>query len=172
MDMSLNGRWRVANCTDVRHAACRVGSLPFTWELSPTVHDYAGAYSDACQGDTSLGVPRTGLENTYLHRFLQNQSTELLDPSSDDPAMREVWIDFNSRDIASCWVSGGPEAECPYASDPQQLERRTVLVAAVAGIVICVIAALTLFVKCNANRRNSRRRNRIMQGWEYEGVPS
>ncbi|PLN81003.1 lectin C-type domain protein [Aspergillus taichungensis] len=172
MDMSLNGRWRVANCTDVRHAACRVGSFPFTWELSPTVHDYSGAYSDACQDDTSLGVPRTGLENTFLHRFLQNQSTELLDPSSDDPAMREVWIDFNSLDIASCWVSGGPEAECPYASDPQQLERRTVLVAAVAGIVICVIAALTLFVKCNANRRNSRRRNRIMQGWEYEGVPS
>ena len=86
--------------------------------------------------------------------------------------MRQVWVDFNSLDIASCWVKGGPEARCPYASDPQQLQKKTVLVATIWGIVICVVAALTLFVKCNANQRNSRRRKRVIEGWEYEGVPS
>ena len=95
-----------------------------------------------------------------------------VDLSSADPAFREVFLDFNSIDVTSCWVSNGYEARCPYASDPQQLERKTVLVAAIAGIIILIITALTFFVKCNANRRNSRRRKRVIEGWEYEGVPS
>ncbi|KAL4893143.1 hypothetical protein BDV59DRAFT_32641 [Aspergillus ambiguus] len=172
MDLSLQGHWRSANCTESRRAACRVGNSPFTWTLSNESYDYSTAYSTACTGDTTMGVPRTGLENTYLYRYLLSQSTEVMDPTSADAVMKEVWLDFNSLDIPSCWVTGGPDAECPYASDPQQLEKRTVLVAAIAGIVICIIAALTLFVKCNANRRNSRRRKRVIQGWEYEGVPS
>ncbi|GES57149.1 lectin C-type domain protein [Aspergillus terreus] len=172
MDLSLQGHWRSANCSEPRRAACRVGHLPFTWTLSDGLYDYGDAYANACPENSSMAVPRTGLENTYLYRHLLSQSADVIDPTSTDPALREVWLDFNSLDIPSCWVTGGPDAECSYASDPQQLEKRTVLVAAIAGIVICIIAALTLFVKCNANRRNSRRGKRVIQGWEYEGVPS
>ncbi|KAE8145990.1 hypothetical protein BDV25DRAFT_163435 [Aspergillus avenaceus] len=172
MDVSLGGHWRVANCTDVRRAACRVGNLPYTWTLSNASYNYGNAYSNACPENTTFGVPRTGLENTYLYRYLLTQPIDVVDPSSPDQVKREIWLDFNSRDITSCWVTGGPDAQCPYASDPGQLRRRTVLVAAIAGIVICIITALTLFVKCNANRRNSRRGKRIIHGWEYEGVPS
>ncbi|KAF7594079.1 Maintenance of telomere capping protein 6 [Aspergillus hancockii] len=172
MDISLGGHWRVANCTEVRHAACRVGNLPYTWTISDNAYSYSNAYSEACPKNTTMGVPRTSLENTYLYRYLLAEPNNIMDPASPDLAKREIWLDFNSRDIASCWVTGGPEASCPYASDPKQLQKRTVLVAAIAGIVICIITALTLFVKCNANRRNSRRGKRVIQGWEYEGVPS
>jgi hypothetical protein len=112
------------------------------------------------------------LENTYLYKYLLAQPETTINPASTDANLREIYVDFNSIDVTSCWVTGGPGAKCPYESDPQQLEHRTVLVAAIAGIVILIITALTLFVKCNANRRNSRRRKRVIEGWEYEGVPS
>ncbi|KAE8376425.1 hypothetical protein BDV26DRAFT_265537 [Aspergillus bertholletiae] len=172
MDVSLGGHWRATNCTDVRRVACRVANLPYSWTISNTMHSYITAYSEACPPNTTMGVPRTGLENTYLYRHLLAQPSSIIDPASADPTKREIWIDFNSRDITSCWVTGGPDAGCPYASDPKQLAKRTVLVSAIAGIVICIITALTIFVKCNTNRRNSRRRKRVIQGWEYEGVPS
>lgn len=171
MDMTLAGHWRAVNCTESRLTACRVNDLPFTWVLSNTTSTYSDA-SSVCPVNTSFEVPRTGLENSYLFEHARSQPKNIIDPSSSDLTKREIWLDFNSLDIPSCWVTGGPEADCPYASDPQQLERRTVLVATIAGIVICIVAALMLFVKCNANRRNSRRRRKIIDGWEYEGVPS
>lgn len=167
MDLSLNGRWRSTNCTEQRRGACRVGSSPFTWQLSNSAVGYRNA-SSTCPPGTSFAVPRTALENTYLFRHLLTESPSVIDPTSNDPTLREVYLDFNSIDVTSCWVSGGPTANCPYASEPQELERRTVLI----GIVILIITALTLFVKCNAVRRNSRRRKRVIEGWEYEGVPS
>ncbi|PLB47761.1 lectin C-type domain protein [Aspergillus steynii IBT 23096] len=175
MDLSLNGHWRVVDCDQpLRRGACRVDNDPFTWTISDAESSYPDAYDHGCPENTSLGVPRTALENTYLYRFASDRSSAGggMDPASADPQMREIWLDFNSRHIASCWVSGGPDAQCPYASDPHQLQKRAVLVAAIAGIVICIITALTLFVKCNTNRRNSRRSKRVIQGWEYEGVPS
>lgn len=171
VDLSSQGRWRATNCSETRRGACRIGNSPFSWTLSNASAAYTNV-PDTCPQGSSFAVPRTGLENTYLYKYLLTQPETTINPASTDPTLREIYIDFNSIDITSCWVSGGPETKCPYGSDPQQLERRTVLVAAIAGIVICIITALTLFVKCNANRRNSRRRKRIIEGWEYEGVPS
>ncbi|KAJ6125751.1 hypothetical protein N7523_003371 [Penicillium sp. IBT 18751x] len=171
MDLSLGGRWRATNCTEQRRAACRVGNSPFEWAISNSTGEYKFA-SGMCPAGSSFAVPRTGLENTYLYQFLLTQPRSIINPASTDLSQREIYIDFNSIQVTSCWVSGGPGASCPYASDPQELQRRTVLVAAIAGVVILVITALTLFIKCNANRRNSRRRKRVIEGWEYEGVPS
>lgn len=171
MDITLDGHWRAANCSEFRLTACRVDKMPYIWTLSDSPAKY-GDGSSVCPPNSSFSVPRTGLENSYLFHYALSQPEEIIDTTSDDPTKYEIWLDFNSLDIPSCWVTGGPDAGCPYASDPQQLERRTVLVATIAGIVICLIAALTLFVKCNANRRNSRRRRRVIEGWEYEGVPS
>lgn len=178
IDLSAGGHWQAIGCSSKRRVACRVNNSPFTWHLSTARTSYKEA-SSACPDNTDFSIPRTGLENTYLYRYLLSQDQRLpdavnnsVDPSSSDPDMYQVWMDMNSLDIASCWVSGGSDSKCPYASDPQQLEKRTVLVATIWGIVICVVAALTLFVKCNANRRNSRRGKRVIEGWEYEGVPS
>ncbi|CAG8076734.1 unnamed protein product [Penicillium salamii] len=171
MDLTLEGHWRSTNCTEQRRAACRIGNSPFSWVLSDTFA-YFSNVSDTCPEGSSFAVPRTGLENQYLYRHLLSLPESKIDPGSSNALLREIYVNFNSIDVTSCWVSGGYGASCPYASDPQQLERKTVLVAAVAGIIIVVIAALTFFVKCNANRRNSRRRKRAIDGWEYEGVPS
>ncbi|KAJ5112724.1 hypothetical protein N7532_000769 [Penicillium argentinense] len=171
MDLSLQGHWRATNCSEERRAACRVGNSPFSWALS----NYTVEFDDVgngCPSGSSFAVPRTGLENHYLYEYLLTQDQSVIDPASTNLSRREVYINFNSMDITSCWVSGGPGATCPYAANPQQLERKTVLVAVVAGIVILILTALTIFVKCNANRRNSRRRKRVIEGWEYEGVPS
>ncbi|KAJ5618407.1 hypothetical protein N7528_007050 [Penicillium herquei] len=171
MDLTVSGHWRSTNCSDVRRGACRVGNSPYSWALTNATADYSHI-SNYCPPGSSFAVPRTALENTYLYKFLSDEPSSILDATSTDPAYREVLLDFNSIDVTSCWVTGGPDASCPYASDPQELERRTVIVAAVASVVICAIFALTVFIKCNANRRNSRRRKRVIEGWEYEGVPS
>ncbi|KAJ5822425.1 hypothetical protein N7447_004765 [Penicillium robsamsonii] len=171
MDLTLDGHWRSMNCTEQRRGACRIGHSPFSWVLSNKSDTFSNV-SNTCPPGSSFAVPRTGLENTYLYKHLLSLPETKVDLSSTDPALREVFVNFNSRDITSCWISGGYGATCPYASDPQQLERETVLVAAIAGIIILIITALTFFVKCNANRRNSRRRKRVIAGWEYEGVPS
>ncbi|KAJ5907383.1 hypothetical protein N7495_000065 [Penicillium taxi] len=168
IDPSLQGRWRATNCSDTRRGTCRVGNSPFEWTLSHSTGDFSSV-SNLCPSGSEFAVPRNGIENTYLYKYLLTQSDELSTTADSGPG---VFLDFNSISVTSCWVSGGPKTACPYISNPQQLERRTVLVAAIAGIVICIIAALTGFVKCNANRRNSRRRKRVIAGWEYEGVPS
>ncbi|KAJ5758528.1 hypothetical protein N7520_005684 [Penicillium odoratum] len=171
MDLSLEGRWRATNCTEERRGACRVGNSPFLWTITNATGKYS-EISDSCPPGSTLAVPRTGLENTYLYKQLLSEPSATLDSTSSNPALREVYLDFNCIDVTSCWVTGGADATCPYANDPQELERRTVIVAAVAGVIVLVIFALTVFVKCNTNRRNSRRRKRVIEGWEYEGVPS
>ena len=170
-DLSLGGRWRATNCTEERRAACRVGNSPFSWALSSDVAEYDHV-GDGCPSGSSFAVPRTGLENHYLYEYLLAQDKSVIDPASTNLTSREVYINFNSIDVTACWVSGGPGASCPYAANPQQIERKTVLVAVVTAVIILLITALTVFIKCNANRRNSRRRKRVIEGWEYEGVPS
>jgi hypothetical protein len=171
MDLTLDGHWRSTNCTEERRGACRIGNSPFSWVLSDTTA-YFSNVSDTCPEGSSFAVPRTGLENKYLYKQLLALPKTKIDPASSNAHLREIYVNFNSIDVTSCWVSGGYAAACPYATDPQQIERKTVLVAAVTGIIVLVITALTFFVKCNANRRNSRRRKRVIEGWEYEGVPS
>ncbi|WEW57191.1 Maintenance of telomere capping protein 6 [Emydomyces testavorans] len=170
MDLSLSGRWRATNCTDRLYAACRIGNSPFEWTLSNESVAYTLA-GGTCPRNSTFAVPRTALENTYLYKFLLKEAKRVVDPSSEGTENRNIWIDFNSFDVPTCWVSGGPKAQCPYEIDESAIERRNILVPSIAAIIILIITALTLFVKCNANRRNSRRR-RVIEGWEYEGVPS
>ncbi|KAI1979661.1 Maintenance of telomere capping protein 6 [Ophidiomyces ophidiicola] len=170
MDLSLSGRWRASGCTDKLFSACRIGDSPFEWTLSKKPEPYLTA-GYTCPENSSFSVPRTALENTYLYRRLVQQPKSLIDPSSEEPNKYSIWIDLNSFDVPRCWVTGGPKAQCPYEVDVNAARRRNILVPSIAAIIILIITALTLFVKCNANRSNSRR-TRVIGGWEYEGVPS
>lgn len=163
MDLTVSGHWRAGNCSDEYRAACRVNGSPYSWVLSSSKGSFFAA-PNACPEHTTFDVPRTGLENTYLYRT----AFSLLGDSNE----QRVWVNFNSLDVQYCWVLGGPNATCGYIPDADDLQRRTILVPTIAAIVILIITALTLFVKCNANRRSSRRRKRVIEGWEYEGVPS
>jgi hypothetical protein len=79
-------------------------------------------------------------------------------------------IDFNSINVRECWVTGGPNATCPYivVVDPQ----RTILVPTIAAIIVLIVMALTLFVKIAGNHKTRKRRRKGGDSFAYEGVPS
>lgn len=165
IDPNFNGRWRVDDCSSHYYAACRVASQPYMWQVTTYPVTYSSA-SDACPGNSTFAVPRTSLENTYLHSVLLDSRNPDAKNTIGD---RGVWLNLNSLDVQDCWVSGGSNATCPYYLPDTSVQRRTVLVPLIAGIIVMVITALTLSVKCNANRRSSRRRRRGDAGWDYEG---
>ncbi|KAI9778964.1 MAG: hypothetical protein M1839_007775 [Geoglossum umbratile] len=157
------GRWKVDDCSQRYPAACRIASLPYAWQIATYATTYSYA-DEACPPGTTFSAPRTGLENSYLYRKMLERS--------DDDRNTPVWIDLNSMNTEGCWVTGGPNATCPYFDNTDEGRRRNVIVPVIGAIVILFVAGLTVFVKCNANRRVSRRRKRVEGGWEYEGVPS
>ncbi|KAK2873327.1 hypothetical protein FQN49_002441 [Arthroderma sp. PD_2] len=172
MDAALSGKWRAHECTDEFRVACRVGNSPHDWIIPEDTASYFDA-EKVCPENTTFSVPRTALENTYLYSKLSPQlnSAGIISPVTNDNSSRMLWIDFNSADVPACWVTHGPDAQCPYEVDTNEIERRAILVPTIAAIIVLILTALTLFVKCNANRRNSRRR-KVIDGWDYEGVPS
>ncbi|ODH38244.1 hypothetical protein ACO22_02465 [Paracoccidioides brasiliensis] len=169
-DVSFKGRWVPAKCSSEFYGACRIGNQPFRWALTPHRVPY-DKVSHKCPKNSTFSTPRTSLENTYLYHHLMSMPQSVINASSANVHERSVWIDLNSLDVANCWVSGGPQTQCPYEVDYAAVQLRAVLVPTIAAIIVLVIAALTIFVKCNSNRRNSRR-TRVIEGWEYEGVPS
>lgn len=53
-----------------------------------------------------------------------------------------VWVDFNSLDFNGCWVTGGPNATCPYSnslSEQDELKKKVILVSGsckVMGVIL------------------------------------
>jgi hypothetical protein len=171
-DISLDGHWRIADCTETRHAACRSIVNPLNWSFSSSRGSYQ-TRENACPAGTSFAAPRTALENRYLAAaFSQFRSAQPSNSgSASDPG---PWIDFNSLNQKTCWVQGASTI-CPYQNGATTTSKRQVVVPIVAAVIVLVIAALLLFVKCAANRRNMRRgrkRRGKEEGGEYEGVPS
>ncbi|KAI9846594.1 MAG: hypothetical protein M1837_003835 [Sclerophora amabilis] len=165
MDLSLRGMWRVRDCAKGSHVACRAHNQPYAWAISPSEPSYHSA-GNACPPGSSFSVPRTALENAYLYSALQGHNANGTRRDSVDG----VWVDFNSIDLAACWVTGGPNAPCPYLGSAEAVQRRQVVIPTVAAVIVLVVTGLTILVKCNTNRRVSRRRKRRAEaGWDYEG---
>jgi hypothetical protein len=163
------GQWQASDCTAAHYAACRVGHTPYGWQIS----DQRGIYArvDAgCPDNTTFSVPRTALENTYL---LSTWRDFLARPDNDADSSL-LWLNFNSLDTPACWVVG-QNSTCPYGSTRAGSEQgREIVVPTLAGVIVFVLAAATVLVKCAANRRSTKRRRRRAgdEGWDYEGVPS
>ncbi|RVX75740.1 hypothetical protein B0A52_00096 [Exophiala mesophila] len=165
-----NGHWRVDNCQSRHRVACRARHQPYVWNIS-TMSVPFGAAPDVCPDGSTFQLPRTGLENTYLYQRILGES--MTSDTNDGNSMLEgVWINFNSLDFPNCWTSGGPNATCPYVDTSSEQRQRNVLIPAIAALIVLLLSVLTLLVKCNENRRNSRTRRRGDNGWDYEGVPS
>ena len=158
---AYNGRWRVDDCGRRYRAACRVNNQPYVWQLSSDTVSF-GAARYACPKDTVFTAPRTGLENTYLYHKILSSSGNI----------DGIWVNFNSLDVDACWVTTGPNGTCPYFLDPAAVQQRNIVIPTVGGIIVLILVALTLFAKCNVNRRNSKYLRRGEGGWDYEGVPS
>ncbi|KIW02309.1 uncharacterized protein PV09_06456 [Verruconis gallopava] len=161
MDMALNGRWRVVDCTERHYAACRVSGEPYVWRMSFSKTTYSLS-DDNCDEGQSFSVPRTQLENGHLLRQMQKEL-------SDDHLL---WLNFNSLDVENCWVTG-VNTTCPYRDRSQDDKGRTIIVPTVAAIIVLIVTALTLLVKCAANRQTNKRRRRrgLSYDFPYEGIP-
>ncbi|KAF2713227.1 hypothetical protein K504DRAFT_133757 [Pleomassaria siparia CBS 279.74] len=160
---AAEGRWRTVDCTAHHLAACQSPNDPYHWELSATATDY---YHTTCPSNTRFSVPHTALENSYLLSAIQSSSHSDVDASA-------IFLNLNALDVPSCWVVG-VNGTCPYVSNTDTNQVRVVLVPTIAAVIIFLLAALTFFDKCAANRKQDRRgaRRRNVGGWEYEGVPS
>lgn len=155
------GRWVVANCGDRHRVACQDPSKPYAWTVSSSDSTYSKA-EEACEKPYQFSVPHTALESRHLLSVIESSGST-----------SSVFIDVNSLNVPDCWVVG-QNGTCPYVPNIDTNRTRIVVVPTVAAVIIFVLAALTFFVKCAANRRDEKRgrRRRILNGWEYEGVPS
>lgn len=160
---SNSGRWEVTFCQNRLPAACRAHKSPYSWTLTGQRGMYSSAFNN-CPDNSTFAVPRNGLENRHLLAMVQQNKAR--DSSANDLA----WINFNSLNVESCWVSGS-NTTCPYTSPPHQ-NRGQVVVPVVAAVIIIFVALATLLVKCGSNRSKSKRRRKVHDGWDYEGVPS
>lgn len=159
------GRWRVVDCADRFPVACHVPSEPYNWQISAQSTNYAGADS-VCGSKSQFSIPHTSLENAHLLAALQNHRQTA--PNEDT-----VLLNLNSLGVTDCWVVG-LNGTCPYLPSTDTNRTRIVVVPLSAAVIIFVLAILTFFVKCAANRTEGKRgrRRRLVDGWEYEGVPS
>lgn len=162
---ATSAHWQSHDCGVSHHAACRVdGESPYTFRISDSSAAYAKAEA-ACRNGVSFAAARSALENSFLSHAWRDYRDE------HDVEDELLWVDFNDLDIAGCWVIG-QNSTCPY-QDQQVGEVRRVVVPTVAAVIVFVLAILTIFIKCASNRRNTkRRRKRVDDGWDYEGVPS
>jgi hypothetical protein len=156
------GRWRVGDCNEHHRVACHDPQQPYNWRISDDPTYYANAES-YCQHPYQFSVPHTALENSHLFSAFQAAA-----PDED-----VLYINLNSLSVPDCWVVG-LNGTCPYLPSTDTNRTRIVVVPTVAAVIIFLLAALTFFVKCAANRRENKRgrKRRMVDGWEYEGVPS
>ncbi|KAF1935786.1 lectin C-type domain-containing protein [Clathrospora elynae] len=159
------GRWRVTDCGDRHRVACQDPTQPYNWQVSSEGANYTGA-DGICQPPYQFSIPHTALENAHLLAAFQSHRQSVPD---DDT----LFINLNSLNTPDCWVVG-LNGTCPYLATTDTNRTRIVVVPTVAAVIIFVLAGLTFFVKCAANRREDKRgrQRRMVGGWEYEGVPS
>lgn len=157
------GYWQTADCSESHYSACGHGGRPYEWSIGDKHVSYTYAELP-CPHGTAFNAPRTALENRYLLHRWRNVRVE---QDIDD---KLLYVNFNDLDVQGCWVIG-QNMTCPYLN--QGGDDRQVIVPTVAAIIVFVLAALTVFVKCAANRQKvKRRRRRGDDGGDYEGVPS
>ncbi|KAF2168332.1 hypothetical protein M409DRAFT_21766 [Zasmidium cellare ATCC 36951] len=163
---ATSGYWQAEDCGSSLYGACRIGDEPYRWQISDANTPY-DRVDLGCEGNSSFDVPRTALENTYLLSAWRDFRSD--DSDNDGGAL--LWLDLNDLDVTSCWVIG-QNTTCPY-DGPPSTSTREIAVPVVGGVIVLVLAVLTVLVKCAGNRQKSKRRRRRGDGgWDYEGVPS
>ncbi|CCH41448.1 putative secreted protein [Wickerhamomyces ciferrii] len=155
--------WKVENCYDSKYVACRKQSRAFEWELSLDKQTYFNA-EDVCPDNTNFSVPRTALQQYSLVNYLKTL-----------PENHSIWIDMNSISINDCWVTGGPNSNCPYQKVTNERNFAEMLTPASVFCLVIFLGMILLRLKRVPVQDNRKHWKKLLQQNkenEYEGVPS
>lgn len=162
---ATSGRWQVDSCSTSRYCACRIDNGPYNWQISTSKLPY-DRVDQACESGSVFTVARTALENRYL------LNTWRMVRTANSISDELLFLNFNDLDVPTCWVVG-QNTTCPYQVSDNSSDR-VIVVPTVAAVIVFVLTILTIFVKCAANRQNTKRRRRRGNddSGDYEGVPA
>ncbi|EDK44662.1 hypothetical protein LELG_02841 [Lodderomyces elongisporus NRRL YB-4239] len=160
--------WTVEDCYTEYQYACKNITSPNDWFISTrSRRSYFDIDNDACPDGYNFSLPRLSIEMAALYNVIKKENAEY-----------PVWIDLNDITISTCFVSGGPYAQCPYQKTVTT--KKFIRMIAPSSIVALVILFL-IFLE-NLFRKNQLQTNR-KKYWkkvlsehyakhEQEGVPS
>ncbi|KAI3404275.2 MTC6 [Candida oxycetoniae] len=160
--------WDVADCYTEYQIACQNQTGPNDWYIPPhNRKNYFEIDKDDCPPGYSLGVPRSSFEMAALY-------SAILDHDATIP----VWIDLNDITVSSCFVSGGPYAQCPYQRTVTTTKfARMIAPSSIVSLVILILIFLEKILRKNTLQTNRKKywKKVIAEHYskhEYEGVPS
>lgn len=160
--------WDVDNCYAKHHGLCRNKDSGYLWRVTTGQDTYFefDSHSDSkCPDGYEFSLPKTPLEQLAVTQYLESISAVDTD----------LWIDMNSVSVNDCWVTGGPQATCPY----QRAVSRRNFVQMITPVTVCsfVILIIVLYlnflrVPIHDNRKSWKRIVNEVSKWEVDGVPS
>lgn len=144
-------------------------SCSFTYNVTSLLSSRDINISTSSLADVNLplqfSIPQSALQDTSVRIQL----------ASNDSIGYPIWIDLNSMAVSDCWVTGGPDANCPY--NPAQWNRNKVALLSIAVTVtffLLVVIGLLQLAKLPIRHNETRWKKLINKHTEsqYEGVPA
>jgi hypothetical protein len=130
---------------------------PEVWVVSKASNAYTAAAGE-CPSGYFFSVPRTARENAALYLAFQQVPTSLESTA--------IFLDYSSLSHQGCWVSGGPNAFCPYV-DRQAIITQIIQTSFQEGIVVLVLFVLFVWFQCRNQFKNvGKRRRRTEVKWK------
>lgn len=160
--------WRVTNCYNEYYYACQNTEEPHKWLAGfGRTNYFTASTKDSCPDGYVFSIPHLSIEMMSLK-----------DTIGADNITYPVWIDLNDITVTDCFVSGGPNAQCPY----ERTVPSSALVRLIApNFIIAVVIVLFIFMEkvlrtnpIQSNRKRHWRKviNEYNEKNDYEGVPS
>lgn len=145
-----NGKWTIDSCSSVHPVACQSVLNPEVWVVSKTSNVWTAAATE-CPSGYFFSVPHTARENYALWKAFQSVPASL--------EATAVFLDYSSLSHQGCWVSGGPNAFCPYV-DRQAIITQIIQTSFQEGIVVLVVFIIFVWFQCRNQFKNVQRRKR------------
>lgn len=165
---NFSASWDVENCYARHKGLCKHRSQDYLWIISKghdTYFEFDQHSDSQCPDDYYFSLPKTPLEQLAVTQYLRNSSSE----------DAYFWIDMNSIAVSDCWVTGGPDATCPYQRSVSKRNFVSMLtpVTVCSFVILCMVFYLNLLhVPIHNNRKSWRRIVNEVSKWEVDGVPS
>ncbi|KAI5960989.1 MTC6 [Candida pseudojiufengensis] len=166
--MLRNDGWHVGDCYERYEIACQNKSSPNDWLIPSGVKKtYFDIRAEDCPDGYNFSLPRSNIEMLSLLTSIGQQNSTF-----------PIWIDLNDITISTCFVSGGPYAQCPYQRTvTSQKFARMIAPASVICIIVLILILMEKIFRTNHIQANRKRywKKKLTEYYsknDYEGVPS